>query len=66
MVAMAFIFTCLPGIHRKLITIINNPENRENLQQPQNSYLKVLSDQALAIMANVTGHAGNKLFIDVH
>ena len=64
MVAIAFIFTCLPGIHRKLITL-NNPENREN-QPPQDSYLKVLSDQALAIMANVTGHAGNKLFIDVH
>ena len=59
MVAMAFIFTILPGIYRKLITI-HNPENREK-QPPQNSYLNVLSDQALAIMANVTGRAGNKL-----
>ena len=62
LVAMAFIFTGLPGIYRKLITI-NNPENRGNNQQPQNAYLNVLSDQALAIMANVTGHTGNEIFI---
>jgi len=39
---------------------INNPKNREN-QPPKMCFLKVLSDQALAIMANETGRAGNKL-----
>jgi len=61
---MPFIFTWIPELYEKMMKNVrnNNADNNINAneqQQPINLFfMNDLSDRALAIVANITGHGG--------
>jgi len=57
---MPFVFTWIPGIHEKIMIHFGNNENNETNEQQQKGFFFIseLSNRALAIVANITGHAG--------
>ena len=55
---MPFVFTWIPGIHKKIIRNNGNNDTNEQQQQKGFFFINELSNRALAIVANITGHAG--------
>jgi len=58
---MPFIFTWIPGLYEKIIINVRNNDNNNANEQQQKAYvffINELCDRALAIVANITGHAG--------
>ena len=54
---MTLIFTWFLGVHQNIKE--NNAENNNGAkQQHQSSFFNELSNRALAILANATGHSG--------
>jgi len=57
LLAIIFVFTCLPWIHQKVLA--NNTIENSTVQQNSFSFNE-LSHQVLAMVANMTGHSGDK------
>ena len=57
---MPFVFTWIPGIHEKIIINTGNNDNNNANEQQQKGvfFINELSNRALAIVANITGHGG--------